>query len=68
MKLCARYIPSVQFKCFQMWAAAVQRRARLQRRSVVTCYDPVHLLQRRRQHLTGVRHHLVPGRSETIQG
>lgn len=36
-------------------------------RGVVTRYDPVHLLQRRRQHLTGVRRHLVPGESESTR-
>lgn len=32
--------------------------------NVVTCYDPIHLLQGCCQHLAGVRHHLVLNDSE----
>lgn len=62
----AHSTPSSHVNAFQMWLHSTLRRAHLEKcyrqphsvHTVLTCYDPVHLLQGGSQHLAGVRHHL----------
>lgn len=65
-------IPSLQFNGFQMWLDPIVCHAHLKKcyglyvqvYNVVTCYDPIHLLQGCCQHIAGVRHHLELNESE----